>query len=139
LPQYADSPDSRLVSSFRCTSPIRNEVEPLPDEDIASICHYELTIPSPAQKVMAVWVIFDRGRDVHDLYGDQDVLAFARRFHLALLLRGHCPGKRAEDRNDMNMGPSKGLGRALAAALDQFAIASSHGELASSRLIFLGF
>jgi hypothetical protein len=77
-------------------------VAPLPDEDIASNCHYELTIPSQAKKVMAVWVIFDRGRDVHELYSDEAVLQFAGRFRIALLLHGHCPGTRPEDHNDMD-------------------------------------
>ena len=76
---------------------------------------------------------------MHDLSTDETVLEFARRFRIALLLHEHCAGKRAEDPNDMNMDPSKGLGRALSAALDQFASASYHRELASTRLIFLGF
>lgn len=135
-----NSPDSWALSPFHRTA-VRYEtrVTPLPDEDIASRCHYELTTPTSARKVMAVWVIFDRGRDVHDLYRNEAVLAFARRFRIALLLHGHCPGKTVEDHNDMNMDPSKGLGRALFAALDQFAINSGHRELASIRLIFLGF
>ena len=42
-------------------------------------------------------------------------------------LKGECirPGKRTIDRNDMNVDPSKGFGRALATALDQFAITSA--------------
>jgi dienelactone hydrolase len=66
-------------------------------------------------------------------------VAFARRFHIALLLHGHCPGKAAEDHGDMNMDPSKGLGRALFAALDQFARTTAHRELSGAKLIFLGF
>lgn len=117
----------------------KTAVAPLPDEDIASDCHYDLTIPAPTHAVTAVWVIFDRGHDVHDLYGDADVLAFARRFRSALLLHGHCPGKAADDHEDMNMDPSKGLGRALFTALDQFANTSGHRELSSAKIIFLGF
>jgi dienelactone hydrolase len=114
-------------------------VTPLPNEDIASDCHYTLTIPASSRSIRAVWVIFDRGHDVHDLYSDATMLAFARRFHIALLLHGHCPGKAAEDHGDMNMDPSRGLGRALFTALDQFGSASGHRELSSTKLIFLGF
>jgi len=131
---------SPVVPAFNCAnSRFETAVAPFPDEDIASDCHYELRIPNPTRQITAVWVIFDRGRDVHDLYSDAAVLAFARRFRIALLLHGHCPGKRAEDHNDMNMDPSKGLGRALFAALGQFASTTGHPELAASRLIFLGF
>jgi dienelactone hydrolase len=129
------------LCTFSLAQSIRYEtsVAPLPEEDIASSCHYELTIPSQVKKVMAVWVIFDRGRDVHELYSDEAVLQFAGRFRIALLLHGHCPGKRPEDHNDMDMDPSKGLGRALFAALDQFAAAAGHHELTRIPLIFLGF
>ena len=85
-----------LLSAVSIAQTIRFEtsVVPLPDEDIASDCHYELTIPIPTRQVTAVWVIFDRGHDVHDLYSDKAVLAFARHFQIALLLHGHCPGKK---------------------------------------------
>jgi dienelactone hydrolase len=125
--------------SFAQSVRYETSVAPLPDEDIASSCHYELTIPSQVKTVIAVWVIFDRGRDVHELYSDEAVLRFAEGFRIALLLHGHCPGKRPEDHNDMNMDPARGLGRALSAALDQFAAAASHRELTRIPLIFLGF
>lgn len=114
-------------------------VTPLPEEDIGSACDYKLNIPAPEHKIRIVWVIFDRGRDVHDLYGDPAVSAFARRFDVALLLHGHCPGKRPDDRGDMNMEPARGLGPALLRALDQLAVQTGHGELSRARLIFLGF
>ena len=129
------------LSSVSIAQAVRYEtsVTPLTDEDIASSCHYGLTIPSRVNKVTAVWVIFDRGRDVHDLYSDEEVLRFAGRFRIALLLHEHCPGKRLEDHNDMDMDPSKGLGRALLAAFDQFATVTGHHELTRIPLIFLGF
>jgi dienelactone hydrolase len=114
-------------------------VVPLPGEDIGSPCHYELSIPNSVRDVTMVWVIFDRGRDVHDLYSDEAVIAFARRFHVALLLHGHCPGTRPEDRNDMNMDPSKGLGGALSRAISQLAAISHHRELSARPLLLLGF
>lgn len=114
-------------------------VMPFPDEDIASGCHYTLTIPTPNHRIRAVWVIFDRAHDVHDLYSDPAVEAFAKHLHLALLLHAHCPGKVPEDHEDMNMDPSKGLGRALFTALEQFARTTGHAELSASDLIFLGF
>jgi len=117
----------------------QTSVAPLPNEDIASSCHYELTIPTPTRDIAAVWVIFDRGRDVHDLYRDEVVIAFARRFQIALLLHGHCPGKRLDDHNDMDMDPSKGLAGALSRGIAQLAEISHHKELDSRPVIFLGF
>jgi hypothetical protein len=46
-----------------------------------------LTIAAPERVVSAVWVIYDRDRDVHDFYSDPSVVPFARRLHLALLLQ----------------------------------------------------
>ena len=126
-------------SSYAQASQFETTVAPLADEDMGKDCHYALTIPAPARPVSAVWIIFDRGRDVHDLYSDAAVVAFARRFRIALLLHGHCPGKFTEDHGDMDMDPSRGLGRALFTALDQFSKTTAHPELTTAKLIFLGF
>lgn len=130
-----------IAASAAASDTLRFEtsVSPLPNEDIAAGCHSELTIAAPEHPITAVWVIYDRGRDVHELYSDASVLAFARRFRLALMLHGHCPGKNPEDRGDMNMEPSNGLGRLLFTMLNQFAKMSGHNELVSADLIFLGF
>ena len=111
-------------------------VVPNPDEDIAADCHYEITIPNPTKPIRAVWVIFDRGRDMLRYYGDPEVQAFAGRNDLALLFPFHCRAKAYED---MDVDPSRGIGRALFAALSQLAQSSGHQELASARLILLGF
>jgi hypothetical protein len=89
--------------------------------------------------VRGVWLVFDRGRDVHDLASDPDVLSFARRFDLALILQSHCPGKLPADREDMNMEPAEGLGPSFLRALDQFAQEMKHPELPKANLILLGF
>lgn len=69
-------------------------------------------------------------------YGDPEVQAFAYRKHLALLLPFHC---RAKGYEDMDVDPSKGIGRALFTALEQLANSSGHPELASAKLILSGF
>ena len=116
----------------------QTSVTPQPDEDLAAACRYELTLMSPSRTVRAVWVIFERSRDMLDYYRDTDVRAFARRHDLALLFPFHCPS-RSETGGDMNVDPSKGIGRALFAALTQLAQSSSHPELGSAKLILLGF
>jgi len=111
-------------------------------DDLAADCRYELTILDPAKPIKAVWVIFDRGRDMLRYYGDPDVHAFALRHDWALLLPFHCPAKSYEGRpenGEMHVDPAQGLGRALFAALTQLAERAHHPELATSRLILLGF
>lgn len=114
----------------------QTSVAPKPEEDIAADCRYEITIPNPSRHIRAVWVIFDRGRDMLRYYGDPEVQAFAYRSGLALLFPFHC---RAKTYEDMDVDPSRGIGRALFAALSQLAQSSGHQELASAKLILLGF
>jgi hypothetical protein len=65
--------------------------------------------PVIAAQGVAIWVIFDRGRDMlryYGYYGDPDVQAFAQRNDLALLMPFHC---RAKSYSDINVDPTKGL------------------------------
>jgi hypothetical protein len=117
---------------------LQTSVAPQPDEDLAAPCQYEITLTNPSQKVQGVWVIFERSRDMLGYYHDADVRAFARRHGLALLFPFHCRS-RSETGGDMNMDPSKGIGRALFTALTQLAQSSKHPELAAAKLILLGF
>jgi len=114
-------------------------VTPQPDEDFAAACRYEITLTNPSRTVKGVWVIFERSRDMLLYYQDADVRTFARRHDLALLFPFHCQSKSPETGGDMNVDPPKGIGRALFSALSQLAQTSSHPELASAKLILLGF
>jgi len=111
-------------------------VKPAQDEDIARDCRYELTLPNPTRPIRAVWVIFERGSELTTFYQDPEVMAFARRQRIALMLAFHCPSK---NYGDMNANPSQGIGRAMFAALEQFAQTTSHPELAASKVILSGF
>src|SRR5437773_11022030 len=71
----------------------QTSVAPEPEEDIAADCRYEITIPNPSKPIRAVWVIFDRGRDMLRYYGDSEVQTFAYRRDLALLFPFHCRSK----------------------------------------------
>jgi hypothetical protein len=63
-------------------------VTPLANEDIAIPCHTDVTIAAPERVVSAVWIIYDRGRDVHNFYSDPSVVPFARRFTLLCYYTG---------------------------------------------------
>jgi dienelactone hydrolase len=117
----------------------QTSVAPQPDEDLAAPCRYEITLTNPSRSVRGIWVIFERSRDMLLYYQDADVRAFARDHDLALLFPFHCQSKSSETGGDMNVDPSKGIGRALFSALIQLAQASGHPELASAKLILLGF
>jgi hypothetical protein len=116
----------------------QTSVTPQTDEDLAAACRYEITLPNSRRPVQAIWVIFERSRDTLEYYQDADVRAFAQRHDFALLFPFHCRSK-SETGGDMNVDPSKGIGRALFAALGQLAQSSGHPELGSAKLILLGF
>ena len=118
------------------TTRYETAVKPAPDEDIARNCRYELTLPNPARPIRAVWVIFERGREVTTLYRDPEVIAFAQRQQIALMMAWNCPSK---NYGDMNVNPSRGIGRVMFSALEQFARTTSHPELAESKVILLSF
>ena len=129
-----------LFTSLAQAQSFETTVVPLASETLAGPCHYDLTLPSGHRTVRAVWVTYDRGLDIMKFYSDPEVVAFARRHDLALMMPHQCPAKNAPGGpNEMDMDPSHGVGRALFTALDQFARASGHSELSSAKLILLGF
>ena len=113
-------------------------VAPHADEDITEACRYEMTVTDPSRRIKGVWVIFERSLGTLQYYRDADVRAFARRHDLAALFPFHCRSK-SETGGDMNVDPRRGLGRTLFTALTQLAERSGHPELASAKLILLGF
>jgi len=115
-------------------------VDPLPNENQAGKCSYDLTIPEAVKEVHAVFVLYDRGQDIMRFYGDPDVGELADKHDLALMMAHQCPAKRAPGGpEEMDMDPSHGIGRAMFTALDQFAHESNHPELSSAKVILLGF
>jgi hypothetical protein len=128
------------LSLFGQAQPFETTVIPLSTETFAGPCQYDLSLPAGHRAVRAVWVTFDRGRDIMKFYADPEVVAFARRHDLALMMPHQCPAKDAPGgRKEMDMDPSHGVGRALFTALDQFAHQTGHAEPSSAKLILLGF
>jgi hypothetical protein len=113
-------------------------VAPRADEDIAEACRYEMTVTAPSRRIKGVWVIFERSLGTLKYYQDPDVRAFARRHDLALLFPFHCRSK-SDPNGDIDVDPKRGLGRTLFTALVQLAERCGHPELASAKLILLGF
>src|ERR1017187_7287151 len=129
-----------VLASLAHGQSFETTVAPLASETLAGPCPHDLTLPAGRRAVRAVWVTFDRGEDIMKFYSDPDVVAFARRNDLALMMPHQCPAKNAPGGpKEMDMDPSHGVGRALFTALDQFSHQSGHAELSSAKLILLFF
>jgi dienelactone hydrolase len=114
----------------------RTDVTPEPGETLQNRCSYQLLIPVADRPVRSVFVIFERGWQVGNLYYDPTIVDFAADHEIALLLAQHC---RSKEREDMDVVPEHGIGRALLTALKQFASASHHAELAHNSMTFFSF
>ena len=132
VPGEAPRPTSEDVATFETS------VSPRADEDIAEACRYEMTMTAPSRRIKGVWVILERSLGTLEYYRDAEVRAFAHRHDLALLFPFHCRSK-SDTTGDINVDPRRGLGRMLFAALAQLAERSGRPELASAKLIMLGF
>lgn len=119
----------------------KTSVEPLPGENLAEPCSFELSLPAPEKRVKAVWVTYDRGYDISRYYSDPEVIAFAKKQAIALILAHQCPAKEppTHENGEMDMDPSRGIARSIFSALDSFSLQTKHAEISSSALIVLGF
>jgi len=114
-------------------------VVPRAGENVAQPCDYFASFPAGRREVKAAWVTYDRGPDITHFYSDPEVLAFARRNDVAMVLAIQCPAKRASEKGEMDMYPEHGLGRSLLSALNTIGRESGHRELGKAKLIVLGF
>jgi len=119
----------------------KTSVASLSGENFAGSCSFELTLPAPEKPVNAVWLTYDRGYDISRYYSDPQVVAFAEKHAIALMLAHQCPAKEppTHERGEMEMDPSRGVGRSIFAALDSLSQQTKHPEISSSKLIVLGF
>lgn len=126
-----------LSSARSQTLPERKTfVAPSPGEDILKPCEYRVVIPAPSRPIRAVWTIYDRGIDHLNWFHDPDVQKMAADHRVALILAMHC---RSKDREDMDVLPDRGVGRALLTALDQFAESENRPELRTVPVIYQGW
>ena len=114
----------------------RTRVVPKENETLLADCIYQMIVPHAERPIRNVFVNFERGWQVGNLYFDPDVVRFAARHDMALLLAVHC---RCKEREDMDVVPEHGIGRALVTALNQFASQANHPELASCTLVLFSF
>lgn len=119
----------------------KTSVQPLGSENLRTACSFELWLPPSITRLSAVWITYDRGRDVTRYYTDVDVRAFAQQHAIALMLAHQCPAKvpPTGEQGEMDMDVSRGVARSLSAALEDFARQTHHPEVSSAQLILLGF
>src|ERR1700722_9578527 len=114
-------------------------IAPRAGENVAQPCDYRALFPAGDRKVRAAWVTYDRGPDITSFYSDPEVMAFAKRNDLAMVLAIQCPAKHASEQGEMDMYPEHGLGRSLFSALTKIGMESHQAELGNAKLIVLGF
>lgn len=119
----------------------KTTVKPFPDENLAGPCAFELSIPGPIKHVRAVWITYDRGFDITRYYSDAEVRAFAQKHSIALMLARQCPATLPPtgEQGEMDMDMSRGVARSIFTALNHFSRQSHHAEIASAKLIVMGF
>ena len=110
-------------------------VAPVPGDDLAGPCAYDLLLLDLTEPVRGVWVIFERA-DSADLWQDPELRALAGRLRLGLVYAHQC---NALSYNDLQSDGRKGLAGALRSALSQFASLSGHAEVATANLAMFGF
>ena len=89
----------------------------------------------PAQLEAGVLVVYERA-DSSTLFNDPEVQNMAATLHLVTVFAHQCNAKSYDDiQNDATKGP----GRALFAALSQYANDNKHPEIATDKLILSGF
>lgn len=110
-------------------------VTPLPGEELAGPCIYDLQLTAPKVTQTGVLVIFERG-DSAALFADTDVQAMTAKLSMAMVYAHQCNSVPGGDiQADGNVGP----GRALFTALTQFASMTKHPELANADVVLFGF
>ncbi len=110
-------------------------VAPLPSEDLSGACKYDLLLANSSLLQKGVFVIFERGDSVL-LFQDDQVRRAADQIGFSIVFAHECDAKSYPD---LQSNASKGPGRALFQALNQFASTTGHSELASAKVILYGF
>ena len=125
-------------------------IAPQASDDLSSSCVFDINMPDdplgtanastaaankPAQIETAALVIYERG-DSATLFNDPDVQSMAATLHLVTVFAHQCNSKVT---GDIQSDATKGPGRALFAALSQYASDNKHPEIATNKVILSGF
>ncbi len=109
-------------------------VAPLPGEDVARPCVFEIAL-APVAAQRGLLVVYQRG-DSAAFYEDAEVRATAAELGYAMVWAHECD---ARSTGDLQPLASEGPARMLPAALVQLAHATGHPELTTAKMILFGF
>ncbi len=124
-------------------------IQPLATEDLSDSCQFDMNLPdepfattgqapdpkTPVPTEVAALVIYERG-DSADLFNDPKVQEMAATLHMVTVYAHQCNSKSS---GDLQPDATKGPGRALFAALSQYALDSKHPEIANVGVVMTGF
>src|SRR5260370_2286709 len=74
---------------------------PRAGENIDQPCKYQASFPARKRLVKAAWVTYDRGPDITKVYSDPEVLAFAEKNDLAMVVARQRPATRTSEKDEM--------------------------------------
>ena len=124
-------------------------IPPIAGEDLSSGCVFDINMPddplgttsqannpnTPSYVEAGALVIYERG-DSSTLFNDTQVQNMAAELHLVTVFAHQCDSKVT---GDIQSDATKGPGRALFAALTQYASDTQHAEIATNKVVLFGF
>ncbi len=135
---------------FKLAGPAETvSVATLASEDLSGPCKFDLNMPdqaltalgeaptasTPAPKEVAALVIYERGNSA-DLFNDNQVQNMAAALHMVTVFAHQCNSK---SHGDIQADATKGQGRTLFQALQQYSVDSKHPEIAGLKVVVSGF
>lgn len=120
---------------FQAEIDATTSVATLSGEDLSGPCVYDLYLPIKTEPQKGVFVVYQRG-DSAVVFNSLQVREMAAQIDFAMVFAHQC---NAASYGDIQSDPAKGPGRALFTALNQFASATRHPELATANVILDGF
>ncbi len=110
-------------------------VQPLPGEDVARACRFDLVLGPATEVQRGVLVLYQRG-DTEDLYKDGTLRAAMQSLGYTIVWAHECD---ARSTGDLQADASEGPARMLFAALDELASSTGHAELRTAGVVLYGF
>jgi hypothetical protein len=127
--------ESLVPPAVISVNPTLVQVPTISGEDLAGPCQFLIRLSDPSVPQAGVIVVYDRDDSFYVL-NDPRVQKAALSLNFSMVFAYQC---NSISHGDLQPDASKGQGRVLLAAMNQFAINLNHPELATSKFILFGF